>query len=44
MSDTSAIVQDEVTGLYGFRLELGHDSNGVRMQARRSGFATAKAA
>ncbi|GAA0452967.1 site-specific integrase [Actinoplanes capillaceus] len=44
MSDTSAIVQDKVTGLYGFRLELGHDSNGTRMQARRSGFVTEKAA
>jgi integrase len=44
MSDTDAIVQDPVTGLFGFRLEMGRDHGGIRMQARRSGFATAKAA
>jgi hypothetical protein len=30
--------------LFGFRLELGNDSSGIRMQARRSGFVTVKAA
>jgi integrase len=44
MSETSPIFQDDVTGLFGFRLELGNDSSGVRMQARRSGFVTVKAA
>jgi hypothetical protein len=44
MSDTDAIVQDPMTGLFGFRLEMGRDHGGIRMQARRSGFATAKAA
>ena len=44
MSDTDAIVQDPVTGLFGFRLEMGRDHGGIRMQARRTGFATAKAA
>jgi len=44
MSDTDAIVQDPVTGLFGFRLEMGRDHGGTRMQARRSGFATGKAA
>jgi integrase len=44
MSDTDAIVQDPVTGLFGFRLEMGRDRGGIRVQARRSGFATAKAA
>jgi integrase len=44
MSDTDAIVQDPVTGLFGFRLEMGRDHGGVRMQAHRSGFATETAA
>lgn len=44
MSDTDAIVQDPLTGLFGFRLEMGRDHGGIRMQARRSGFVTAKAA
>ena len=44
MSDTDAIVQDPVTGLFGFRLEMGRDHGGSRMQVRRSGFVTAKAA
>jgi len=44
MSDTEAIVQDPVTGLFGFRLEMGRVHGGIRMQARRSGFVTAKAA
>ena len=44
MSDTDAIVQDPVTGLFGFRLEMGRDHGGIRMQARRTGFATATAA
>jgi hypothetical protein len=30
--------------LYGFRLEMGRDCNGMRMQARRNGFVTEKAA
>jgi hypothetical protein len=44
VSDTDAIVEDPVTGLFGFRLEMGRDHGGIRMQARRSGFVTAKAA
>ena len=44
MSDTEAIVQDPVTGFFGFRLELGRDHGGIRMQARRTGFVTEKAA
>ncbi|MBL7261586.1 site-specific integrase [Actinoplanes sp. LDG1-01] len=44
VSDTEAIVQDPVTGLFGFRLEMGRDNEGTRVQARRSGFTTAKAA
>lgn len=44
MSDTDAIVQDSVTGLFGFRLEMGRDRNGIRMQVRRTGFVTVKAA
>jgi integrase len=43
MADIDAIVQDEA-GLFGFRLELGRDRNGTRMQARRGGFATEKVA
>ena len=35
MSDSDAIVQDPVTGLFGFRLEMGRDHGGIRMQARR---------
>jgi integrase len=44
MSDTDAIVQDQVTGLFGFRLEMGRGHDGARRQVRRSGFATQKAA
>ena len=44
MSDTDAIVQDPVTGAFGFRLEMGRDHGGIRMQARRSGFVTETAA
>jgi len=44
VSDTEAIVQDPVTGLFGFRLEMGRDHEGIRVQARRSSFTTAKAA
>jgi hypothetical protein len=44
MSDTEAIVQDRLTGLFGFRLEMGRDHGGIRMQARRSGFVTETAA
>lgn len=39
-----AIVQDQVTGLFGFRLELGRDDSGIRRQARRTGFVKEKAA
>jgi integrase len=38
------VVRDPVTGLFGFRLELGRDRNGARRQARRGGFATEAAA
>ncbi|WP_345137372.1 site-specific integrase [Dactylosporangium darangshiense] len=38
------IVQDSKTGLFGFRIELGRDRTGARMQARRTGFPTEKAA
>jgi integrase len=44
MADTEVIVQDQATGLFGFRLEMGRDGNGIRMQARRTGFRTQKAA
>jgi hypothetical protein len=44
MSDTEAIVQDPVTGSFGFRLEMGRDHGGARMQARRTGFVTERAA
>jgi hypothetical protein len=44
MADVDVIVQDPVTGLFGFRLELGRDRMGVRMQARRSGFVTQRTA
>ncbi|GIM90070.1 hypothetical protein [Paractinoplanes toevensis] len=44
MSDTEAIVQDPVTGRFGFRLEMGRDHEGIRVQARRSSFTTEKAA
>ncbi|UQU67569.1 hypothetical protein COUCH_15405 [Couchioplanes caeruleus] len=44
MSVADAIVQDPATGLFGFRLEMGRDHVGIRVQARRTGFATAKAA
>src|SRR3954451_23030888 len=44
MSDTEAIVQDPVTGLFGFRLEMGRDHGGIRMQVRRTGFVTERAA
>jgi hypothetical protein len=42
--DAGVIVQDQTTGLFGFRLELGRDHNETRTHARRSGFATEKAA
>jgi hypothetical protein len=32
MSDTDAIARDPVTGLFGFRLEMGRDHGGIRMQ------------
>jgi hypothetical protein len=44
VADTDVILQDPATGLYGFRLEMGRDGNGIRMQARRTGFVTEKAA
>ncbi|GAA0928063.1 tyrosine-type recombinase/integrase [Virgisporangium aurantiacum] len=44
MSETDLIMRDPATGLFGFRVELGRDCRGVRMQARRNGFATEKAA
>jgi integrase len=44
MSDTDAIVQDQATGLYGFRLEMGRGRDGTRIQVRRTGFATEKVA
>ena len=44
MSDTDAIVQDPVTGSFGFRLEMGRDHGGIRMQVRRTGFVTEHAA
>jgi hypothetical protein len=44
MSADSAIVQDQVTGMFGLRLEMGRDHGGIRMQVRRTGFVTEKAA
>src|SRR4051812_42275896 len=44
MADVDAIVRDTATGSFGFRLELGRDRAGTRMQARRSGFVTEQAA
>jgi integrase len=44
MTDIDVIVQDQVTGVFGFRLEMGRDRNGTRVQARRTGFRTEKAA
>jgi hypothetical protein len=41
--DAGMVVRDPVTGLFGFRVELGRDRAGVRMQARRSGFLTEQA-
>jgi integrase len=38
------IVRDPVTGLFGFRLEMGRDRTGVRRQVRRTGFVTENAA
>jgi hypothetical protein len=42
VADTDVIIRDPTTGLFGFRLELGRDRSGVRMQARRTGFVTEK--
>ncbi|GGM73048.1 tyrosine-type recombinase/integrase [Dactylosporangium sucinum] len=44
MADVDVIVQNPATGLFGFRLELGRDRAGARMQARRGGFVTEQAA
>ncbi|MFG2045248.1 tyrosine-type recombinase/integrase [Dactylosporangium sp. NPDC048998] len=44
MADIDAIVKDPATGLFGFRLELGRDRNGTRLQARRTGFTAEQAA
>jgi integrase len=45
MADSDdGIGRDPVTGLFGFRLEMGRDRSGVRRQVRRTGFVTEKAA
>jgi integrase len=44
VADVDVVVRDPVTGLFGFRLELGRDRTGARVQARRGGFVTEKAA
>lgn len=44
MTDVDVIVRDPVTGMFGFRVELGRDRGGARMQARRGGFVSEKAA
>lgn len=44
MANTDVIIRDPATGTFGFRLELGRDRNGTRMQSRRTGFATEQAA
>jgi len=44
MDVVDRIVRDPGTGLFGFRVELGRSADGVRLQARRSGFATFRAA
>lgn len=44
MADTDVIIQEPDTGLFGFRLEMGRDRNGTRLQARRTGFVTETAA
>jgi len=44
VADIDVIIQDPVTGLFGFRVELGRDRTGARMQARRGGFVTERAA
>jgi integrase len=44
MADVDVIVRDPVTGLFGFRVELGRDGAGSRRQARRGGFVTERAA
>lgn len=44
VTDVDVMVPDPTTGLFGFRLEMGRDRNGRRVQARRTGFVTEKAA
>ncbi|MEU0563162.1 site-specific integrase [Dactylosporangium sp. NPDC006015] len=44
MADVEVVVRDPGTGLFGFRVELGRDRAGSRMQARRGGFVTERAA
>ncbi|WP_426513024.1 tyrosine-type recombinase/integrase [Dactylosporangium sp. McL0621] len=44
MADVDVIARDPENGLFGFRVELGRDRSGARMQARRSGFVTEQAA
>ncbi|MER7004742.1 hypothetical protein ABT297_17070 [Dactylosporangium sp. NPDC000555] len=44
MADVDVIVRNPITGLFGFRLELGRDRTGARMQARRGGFVTEQTA
>lgn len=44
MDEIELIVQDAATGLFRFRLEMGRGPDGTRVQARRTGFATRRAA
>ncbi|MEV0566876.1 site-specific integrase [Dactylosporangium sp. NPDC050588] len=44
MAEVDVIVRDPATGLFGFRVELGRDRAGSRLQARRGGFVTERAA
>jgi hypothetical protein len=44
MAGTDVIVHDKATGTFGFRIELGRDRVGARVQARAGGFSTEKSA
>jgi integrase len=44
VDEIELIVRDPKTGLFDFRLEMGRGPGGTRMQARRTGFATRRAA
>jgi hypothetical protein len=44
MNETELIFQDPTTGLFGFRLEMGRSADGARVQARRTGYSTERAA